>query len=100
MQLLGSALALVIFLGVPIAQAGALDGISAAVASSGVKKALTAGADYAVSSLGKENGFLGNSKVRIPLPDSLQKADKALRTFGMGKQADQLLGFFICNVLQ
>ena len=49
------------------------------------------GADYAVSSLGASNGFLGNSKVRIPLPASLQKAESALRMFGMGKQADQLV---------
>jgi hypothetical protein len=43
-----------------------------------------------VASLGKENGFLGNSKVKIPLPGYLQKAEKGLRMFGMGKQADEL----------
>lgn len=82
---------LVLFLTVPVLHAAGLDGISLFDASSGVKKALTTGADYAVSTLGKENGFLGNSKVKIPLPDSLQKAEKALRTLGMGKQADELV---------
>lgn len=74
-----------------LAQAGALDAISTGDASAGVKEALAKGADYAVSSLGVNNGFLGNSKVKIPLPGYLSKAESALRMFGMGKQADQLV---------
>ena len=60
-------------------------------ASAGVKEALAKGADYAVASLGKSGGFLGNSKVKIPLPGYLQKAESGLRMFGLGKQADQLV---------
>lgn len=56
-----------------------------------LKQALTQGAETAVSNLAKENGYLGNDKVRIPLPDSLQKADKTLRKFGMGKYSDELI---------
>jgi hypothetical protein len=56
-----------------------------------LKQALTQGAETAVSNLAKENGYLGNDKVRIPLPDSLQKADKAMRKFGMGKYSDELI---------
>jgi hypothetical protein len=74
-----------------LAQAGALDAISNGDASAGVKEALAKGADYAVSSLGKNGGFLGNDKVKIKLPGYLDKADSALRMFGMGKQADQLV---------
>lgn len=74
-----------------LAQAGALDAISSGDASAGVKEALSKGADYAVASLGKNGGFLGNDKVKIPLPGYLQKAESALRMFGMGKQADQLV---------
>ncbi len=74
-----------------MAQAGALDAISTGDASAGVKEALSKGADYAVASLGKNGGFLGNDKVKIPLPGYLQKAESALRMFGMGKQADQLV---------
>ena len=44
-----------------------------------------------MSTLGKDNGFLGNPKVKIGLPDSLKTAEKAMRTFGMGKQADELV---------
>ena len=76
---------------VAFAQAAGLDGISTGDASAGVKEALSKGADYAVASLGKENGFLGNSKVKIPLPSYLQTAEKGLRMVGMGKQADELI---------
>ena len=76
---------------VAIAQATGLHAISAGDASAGVKAALSKGADYAVSTLGKENGFLDNSKVKIPLPGYLQTAEKGLRMFGMGKQADELI---------
>lgn len=55
-----------------------------------LKQALTQGAETAVASLAKENGFLGNEKVRIPLPESLQKAESLLRKFGMGSYADDL----------
>jgi len=55
-----------------------------------LKQALTQGAETAVAGLAKENGFLGNDKVRIPLPASLQKAESLMRTVGMGKYADEL----------
>jgi len=74
----------------PLAQAG-LDAISNADASAGLKEALAKGADFAVGSLGKSNGFLGNAKVKIPLPGALQKAEKGMRLVGMGKQADELV---------
>ena len=83
--------ALVLTLTAAIAQAGGLDAISTGDASAGVKEALSKGADYAVASLGKSGGFLGNSKVKIPLPGYLQKAESGLRMFGLGKQADQLV---------
>jgi hypothetical protein len=56
-----------------------------------LKQALTQGAETAVSNLARKDGFLGNDKVRIPLPESLQKADKAMRKFGMGKYSDELI---------
>lgn len=60
-------------------------------AASGLKEALTKGSQIAVQKLGVENGFLGNDKVKIPLPESLQKVESMMRSFGMGKQADELL---------
>ncbi|MGB8409482.1 MAG: DUF4197 domain-containing protein [Gallionella sp.] len=57
----------------------------------GLKQALTQGAETAVSNLAKKDGFLGNDKVRIPLPEGLKKADKAMRRLGMGKYSDELI---------
>ncbi len=56
-----------------------------------LKQALTQGAETAVKNLAKENGYLGNDKVRIPLPDSLKKAESLMRQFGMGSYADDLV---------
>lgn len=57
----------------------------------GLRQALTQGAETAVSNLAKENGYLGNDKVRIPLPDNLQKADRTMRRLGLGKYSDELV---------
>ncbi|MDX9994024.1 MAG: DUF4197 domain-containing protein [Rhodocyclaceae bacterium] len=73
------------------AQALSLADISGQDASTGLKEALTQGAGKAVALLGRNDGFLGNPKVKIPLPDSLQQAEKLMRSFGMGKQADELV---------
>ena len=65
--------------------------LSNAEASSGLKAALEKGAIAAVNSLGKSDGFLGNDKVRIPLPGFLEDASKLLRTFGQGDRIDELI---------
>ena len=74
-------------------QALALDlgNLSNTDAVSGLKAALTEGTEAAVSSLGVENGFLGNEKVKIPLPDALKRVESGMRMFGMQKQADELV---------
>lgn len=70
--------------------AAGLDALSNGDVSAGLKEGLIKSAGVAVSQLGAADGFLGNDKVKIPLPDSLKKAEGLLRTFGMGKQADEL----------
>ena len=65
--------------------------LSNAEASRGLKAALEKGAIAAVNSLGKSDGFLGNDKVRIPLPGFLEDASKLLRTFGQGDRIDELI---------
>ena len=75
----------------PTATGGMLAKFSGKDQVTSLKQALTQGAETAVKNLAKENGYLGNDKVRIPLPDSLQKVDGALRKFGMGKYADELV---------
>lgn len=74
-----------------VASALSLADITGKDAGGGLKEALTQGAAKAVDLLGKQDGFLGNPKVKIPLPESVQKIEGLLRGFGMGKQADELV---------
>ena len=59
--------------------------------SSGIKAALEKGALAAVGMLGQTDGFLGNPKVKIPLPGNLEKAADLLRMTGQGKKVDELV---------
>ena len=68
-----------------------LASLSGKDAGAGLKEALTRGAQFAVESLGKSNGFLANQQVKILLPESLRAAEKMARTFGGGKYADELI---------
>ena len=68
-----------------------LDKISNQEAGTGLKAALEKGAQAAVANLGKTDGFFGNSAVKIPLPDSLKRYEKLMRSVGMGKYADELV---------
>ncbi len=73
------------------AQALSIDDLSNAEASQGLKVALEKGALAAVSLLGKTDGFLGNEKVRIPLPGYLDDAAKLLRALGQGGRIEELV---------
>jgi hypothetical protein len=68
-----------------------LDKISNKDAVAGLKAALEKGSQAAVATLGKTDGFLGNPKVKIPLPESLARAESLMRRVGMGKYADELV---------
>jgi hypothetical protein len=68
-----------------------VDSLSNTEINSGLKEALSRGADAAVAQLGKQDGFFGDKKLRIPLPEPLKKAESAMRLMGMGKQADELV---------
>lgn len=68
-----------------------LSGISSKDQTEALKQALLQGAETAVKNLGQENGYLGNAKVRIPLPAQLEKAETLMRKIGMGKYADELV---------
>jgi hypothetical protein len=60
-------------------------------AASGVRTALERGAASAVALLGRNDGFLGNPKVRIELPGFLKDAAKLLQATGQGKRVDALV---------
>ncbi len=72
------------------ARAG-LESITAQDASTGLREALVKGSQAAVEALGRPDGFFGNGKVKIPLPESAQKVEKLMRNFGMSRQADELI---------
>lgn len=67
------------------------DSLKTKEVSSGLKEALVRGSKIAVAQLGQKDGFYGNPALKIPLPASLQKAEKAMRMLGMGQQADDLV---------
>jgi len=72
----------------PAAQS--LDQLSGRDATAGLKAALDRGAAAAVTSLGRTDGFWANPKVRIPLPEHLQRARTALRFMGKGDEVNAL----------
>ena len=71
--------------------AASLAELSNTDAVAGLKEALTKGTQAAVQQLGRENGFFGDDRIKIPLPETMQKAADMMRRFGMGKQADELV---------
>ena len=74
-----------------LAAGASLDAISNKDAVAGLRAALDKGSQVAVATLGKTDGFFGNQKVKIPLPESLQRAEKLMRSVGMSKYADELI---------
>jgi hypothetical protein len=73
------------------ALAQSLASLSNKDAVAGLKDALVQSAGKAVDQLGAADGFLGNAKVKIPLPDSIKRVESGLRMVGMGRQADELV---------
>ena len=76
---------------IPVSASAQLDKISNQDASSGLRAMLEKGAGAAVDLLARPDGFFGNPKVKIPLPESISKVDKLMHNLGMGKYSDQLV---------
>lgn len=60
-------------------------------ALSGLRAALERGSNAAVAALGRADGFLGNPQVKIPLPQSLERAEKLARRLGFSGEVDELV---------
>jgi hypothetical protein len=58
---------------------------------SGLKEALANGAQSAVNTLGRSGGFMGNSAVKIPVPDKLQSVASVLKTLGQQRYTDEFV---------
>ena len=54
----------------------------------GLKEALQVGTEKAVTLVSKPDGFYQNPDIKIPLPESVQKAEKILRAAGYGEKVD------------
>jgi hypothetical protein len=68
-----------------------LASISHQEAADALRAALERSAQAAVATLGRHDGFFADPRVKIPLPDALARAERTLRRFGMGRQADDLV---------
>ena len=90
-QSLASAVALVVLAAHQQARALSLSDLTDKDAGQGLKAALEKGALAAVGVLGQPDGFLGNPRVRIPLPGFLEDAAKLLKMTGQGKRVDELV---------
>jgi hypothetical protein len=65
-------------------------GLSQRDAAAGVRAALERGAQVAVDSLGRTDGFWANELVRIALPEWLQRAEGGLKLLGRGRDVEAL----------
>jgi hypothetical protein len=86
-----SAIGLMILAAYQQAHALSLNDLTDSDASKGLKTALERGALSAVAILGKNDGFLLNNLVRIPLPGFLDDAGKLMKKLGQGKKVDELV---------
>jgi hypothetical protein len=55
----------------------------------GLKEALQVGTEKAVKLVSKPDGYYQNPDIKIPLPESVQKAEKILRATGYGETVDR-----------
>lgn len=58
---------------------------------SGLKEALTLGAQKSAGQLSAVDGFFKDAAVKILLPEQAQKVEKTLRSLGMGKMVDDAI---------
>ncbi len=66
-------------------------GLDAQTIAAGLKEALQQGTDRGVDTLGRVGGYLGNTQVRISVPEELRKAEKFLRKIGADRYADNFI---------
>jgi len=70
--------------------AQALSDLSDKDLGAGLRGALERGAEIAVSLLGKKDGFWGDERVRIPLPDWIKKVERAIKLLGKSKDIEEM----------
>lgn len=68
----------------------AVSGLSNSEIQSGLKEALVLGAQAVGSQLSKQDGYFGDSEIRIPLPGRLGQLQSQLSRFGVSAPLDEL----------
>jgi len=66
----------------------ASDSLSESEIIEGLKQALEIGSADAVELVSQKGGYYDNPAIKIPLPESVQKAEKLLRSTGFGPKVD------------
>lgn len=69
---------------------GGAGGLTQFEASQGIKAALDNGIGQAIATVGRNNGFLGDNLIRIPLPKKLADVQSTLGQFGASGLLDEL----------
>ena len=72
----------------PASGAGGADEKSSAA---GIKEALAIGAEKAVASLSRKDGYFANEAVKILMPDSIQKVAEIASKLGFERQVDEFV---------
>lgn len=71
--------------------AGGAAALTEAEMTGGLKEALAVGVERAIKGLARPGGYLDDPAVRIPLPPTLERAEKTLRTLGQGAAVDDFI---------
>lgn len=72
-------------------QGAATGALSESDMTAGLKEALARGVQTAVEKLGQTDGFLGDSLVRIPVPEKVDMVAQTARKLGQGQYVDQFV---------
>lgn len=67
---------------------GVEKGLSESKITDGLKEALQIGTGNAVQTVSRVGGYYNNARIKIPLPGSIQKVEKLVRTAGLGSEVD------------
>ena len=75
----------------PVWQAPSIGSASESTIASGLREALTVGAEKAVERTGRIDGFFKNEAIKILMPDSLRPLESGLRAVGYGARVDDFI---------
>jgi hypothetical protein len=64
-------------------------GLSEETIIAGLKEALKVGTENAVDVVSRQNGYLNNAAIVIPIPSELREWEERLRAIGLGRQVDE-----------